>query len=50
MCCNHEESATYIGECEKTRRLSIRFGKVQVRDYEQIVSDDPAVRNGVPIG
>jgi hypothetical protein len=51
MCWNLKESATsLLGECNKRLRSSIRFGKVQIRDYERIVSDNLAVRSGVPIG
>jgi hypothetical protein len=47
---NLEESAASLGECKSRPSSSIRFGKVKIRDYERIVSDHPAVRNGVPIG
>jgi hypothetical protein len=28
----------------------VRFGIIQMRDYERIASDNPAVQSGVPIG
>jgi hypothetical protein len=50
LCWNLDESATSLGDCKTRTASSIRFGAVQIRDYERIVSDNPAVRNGVPIG
>jgi hypothetical protein len=52
MCLNLEESARSLdlGSSIREKNSSIRFGTVQIRDYERIVSDNPAVRNGVPIG
>jgi hypothetical protein len=46
---NLQESTTALIPTRKNES-KVRFGMIQMRDYERIASDNPAVQSGVPIG